>query len=180
MNKFTKVFVSGGLTVAALFTVGAAGNGNTADAAGESNMTNQATQPYTSYYNGYTSYDPGFFVTDTFKNGYASGNFKLNGYETPAYISYAEEHQDDAVNKKVYDQNINAYDGYGIDANAKSANNKYNLSMDQVINSYGTDYVKTINVNAIKYEYNLNGYKIAFTADSSGTVTRLDFYSLAQ
>lgn len=49
MNKFSKVFVSTGLAVATVFTVGAAGNGHSVDAASNSNMDSQASQPYTSY-----------------------------------------------------------------------------------------------------------------------------------
>lgn len=183
MNKFPKVFVSSGLAVATVFTVGAAGNGHSVDAASNSNMDSQASQPYTSYYNGYVSYDPGFFITDTFKKGFESGNFTLNGYETPAPEDYAKEHQDEAKNINLYDQNLNVYSNYGLDANAQPTNaNQFNLSIDDVVDSYGTDFSKTGSPRSVEgqYSWSLNGYKIAFTSDETGTVTRIDFYTIVE
>ena len=190
MNKFSKVFVSTGLAVATVFTVGAAGNGHSIDAASNSNMDSQASQPYTSYYNGYVSYDPGFFITDTFKKGFESGNFTLNGYETPAHEDYAKEHedyakehQDEAKNINLYDQNLNVYSNYGLDANAQPTNaNQFNLSIDDVVDSYGTDFSKSGSPRSVEgqYSWSLNGYKIAFTSDETGTVTRIDFYTIVE
>lgn len=183
MNKFSKIFVSSGLALATVFTVGAASNGNTVDAASNGNMESEASQPYTSYYNGYVSYDPGFFITDTFKKGFESGNFTLNGYETPAHENYAKEHQDEAKNINLYDQKLNVYSNYGLDANAQPTNaEQFNLSIDDVRESYGMDYSKTGSPRSIEgqYSYNLNGYKIAFTSDEKGVVTRIDFYTLVE
>ncbi|MEB7768158.1 hypothetical protein MHH94_12950 [Mammaliicoccus sp. FSL K6-3158] len=183
MNKFLKVFVSTGLAVATVFTVGAAGNGHSVDAASNSNMDSQASQPYTSYYNGYVSYDPGFFITDTFKKGFESGNFTLNGYETPAHEDYAKEHQDEAKNINLYDQNLNVYSNYGLDANTQPTNaNQFNLSIDDVVDSYGTDFSKSGSLRSVEgqYSWSLNGYKIAFTSNETGTVTRIDFYTIVE
>lgn len=183
MNKFSKIFVSSGLALASVFTVGAASNGNTVEAASDSNMESQASQPYTSYYNGYASYDPGFFITDTFKKGFESGNFSLNGYETPAHEDYAKEHQEEAKNINLYDQNLNVYSNYGLDANAQPTNaNQFNLSIDDVRESYGFDYTKTGSPRSIvgQYSYDLNGYKIAFTSDGNGMITKIDFYTIAE
>ncbi|MGO1759407.1 immunodominant staphylococcal antigen IsaB family protein [Mammaliicoccus vitulinus] len=183
MNKFSKIFVSSGLALASVFTVGAASNVNTVEAASDSNMESQASQPYTSYYNGYASYDPGFFITDTFKKGFESGNFSLNGYETPAHEDYAKEHQEEAKNINLYDQNLNVYSNYGLDANAQPTNaNQFNLSIDDVRESYGFDYTKTGSPRSIvgQYSYDLNGYKIAFTSDGNGMITKIDFYTIAE
>lgn len=31
-----------------------------------------------------------------------------------------------------------------------------------------------------QYSWSLNGYKIAFTSDETGTVTRIDFYTIVE